>query len=266
MTSKAKSLFVDFPVSLVIGFLIVVSFFWLSGFSGFIPVGVQKSLSFNVFVHPFNAVFFLLVHTGVGHLVANFSLIVLSGWLLEQSGIPKRHVVGLFLMCGIFSMVLFNGIEPSFAGIGASGGAVGLLTASLVLNPREGLSRMVAALVLVLVVVVVWSYVDAGIESGLWSQKASIEQALEQAILTNDSAAIAQKQSELVVVSSIIEEKAASRVFERQIQIANTVHLIASVLAVVYLFVFLRPIVKLRLHENAVFLSKGLSLRKSSGR
>ena len=250
-----------FSPSISLGVVLIASFWFFSAGMGFISVESLHRFAFNVFFRPENAFFFLLIHTGFGHLIANVVLILLAGFVLEKR-VSKIHVIGLFLICGIFSVVLYNFFQLNFFGIGASGGAVGLVTAALIMDPKKALGALFASVVIVVLAASLLPFLHSSFESALDSWKNQSQSELMEALDQNDSAEIEKKVEELNRVEQTIEQRKESVAFEQKVPVANWAHLFGSLLAVGYLGVFLRSDFKSALKENAKLLRADAKIRK----
>ncbi|MBI2598439.1 MAG: rhomboid family intramembrane serine protease [Candidatus Diapherotrites archaeon] len=215
----------------------MVSFVLLAGNQLFIPVEVQKNFAFNFFFRPWNLLFFQFVHTGPAHLIANFLLVFFLGAVVEEA-IQKKHVLGLFFGVGILSFSLFNFFENKILGVGASGGAIALATAALVLSPKKAIYSVMAVLVFSLTLLWVVNSFQFFFEQKLFEQKEAVKRDLAIAVLEKNQFEIQAKTQQLKPVSTAIEQKVENKKFEKETQVANAVHFFASVLAIFYLLVF----------------------------
>ncbi|MDO8625196.1 MAG: rhomboid family intramembrane serine protease [Candidatus Diapherotrites archaeon] len=217
-----------------LGALLVIGFWFVGQGRGFVPVLALQSLSFNLWSAPQNLLTFWLVHASVGNLLANVALIVLSGFVVVRK-VGPAHLLGLFVVCIGLSFSLFNLLEPTVFGIGASGAAVGLTAAALILNPKTGLKLVAVALVVVVLGMVGFAQLDAAYNREMASRQSALSFEVQSAYRSGDQNRLQSAQSALQSVSQTITAKSESDVFARSLPVANLVHIIAAILAVLYL-------------------------------
>ncbi len=247
--------FKRYPVTTLLSLAMVLAYAMLSNELGFIPVDTQHQFAFNLFLAPFNALFFLFIHTGIGHLLANLALVIFFGKMVEEK-IGSRHTAALFFACGIMSFALFNLAAPQLQGIGGSGGAMALLTGGILLAPEKSLR----AIVLVGIVMLIGTILAAGFESNqiesLQVQKEAAETNREHAIETQNPIQQEQAEQKIRAINHTLEENQRHENYEKNLSIGNFVHLLAAVLSVFYLYFFSRKTLKASLlHTTTVIRS-----------
>ena len=258
---KTKKIFENISFSLILSVLLVLAFLFLANDQLQISIPLQKSLSFNLFNAPLNALYFLFVHAGVGHLVANVLLVFFMGRIIEKI-ISRKHIIGIFFGVGVLSFVFFNFASPQVFGIGASGGAIALTAVALMLSPKKSVIALVVVFLISLVFAIGLTQVQVNLDKDLNEQHQKIKTELNQATIEKNQETVQIKERELQEVSEKIEEKKENREYEKNIRIANSVHFISSILAMGYLFIFCRKITQKAVTHNTQAIKKLFSRKK----
>lgn len=224
-----------FSPSVLIAFFLVISFFLLANSQFFIPLEIQQKFSFNIFLAPQNFLFYLFVHVGVAHLLANVFLVLFFGKIVEGV-VSKKHVFALFFGVGILSFALFNFFSPGTFGVGASGGSIALTAAAFVFSPKKSFVALLLVFVISMVLLFGYNFLQQTQSEQLVGLEQKTKLELGVAIKSNDSNAVRQKSQELQIISKAILQQEEHAKYEKEIQVANGVHFISAVLAIVYLF------------------------------
>ena len=233
-----EKFFLSHP-SALISLVLVFAFLFLSNFGAFIPVQNQQALSFNLFERPQNFFLYLFAHSGVAHLVANVFLVFFLGWVVEGV-VPKKHVYGLFFGVGAMSFALFNLASPGTFGVGAIGGSIALTAAAFVLSPKKSIIALLSVLFLSLLLMGGYNIIQGIEKQNLQAAQSKAMADLQLAVESKNAPLSAAKLKEVQAVSAAIKEKELQAQYSKNISVANAVHLIAAVLAIVYLFLFCR--------------------------
>ncbi len=252
MSNRLVSVLLSFSPSFVISFMLVFVFFFLSAPQLFIPVQTQQSLSFNLFSAPWNFLAFLFVHAGFAHLAGNVFLVFFLGSIVEKA-VPKIHVYFLFFGVGVMSFALFNLASPGVFGFGASGGAIALTSAALVLSPKKSFIALLMVFLVSFAVVFAYGFVQKIDLQNLQFAELAAKSELGAAIGSGDPVLVQEKSRELESISGSIRSRELQLRHEREIQIGNAVHAVSAVLVIVYLFLFCRKETEKAVRETAAF-------------
>ena len=134
-----------------------------------------------------NIINYSFVHSSYAHLFANLAIIIASGIVVE-SALRKRDFLALFFGGAAFSAIVFCAISPQYSLVGASAGAVSLLGAAIVIDPKKTAAYAAIALVAgYLVISGIAFYVESA-QKKIAEEVIVLEQAKKEAVHLGNNA------------------------------------------------------------------------------
>lgn len=238
-------------LTIILAIAVLVSFLLFSSMTLFSTQEAIENYGFSVF-KPWNILFFNFVHTGFTHLLANLAMIVAAGLVLERY-VRTKKIIALFFVGAGISAILFVLINPSFAVVGSSAGAVALLTAAIAIDPKKTFAYLIILFVASNVIVFGLNY---QIES---QQKTIVEEV--QRLEVERRIAIEQGDLELaeITVAKITVKKETQKQIEKGVELTKIpvnfeIHLFASLIGALYVFFFERKLFKRTAHNELKFI------------
>lgn len=233
--------------TLVLGVSLVVAYLLLTRGTAYIPDSLLYRYSLSLSV-PYTLLTHLFVHVGLFHLVGNLVPLVLFALVLETA-VVWYDVVFLFLFSGMLASLLFAFANPFITLVGASAGISGVLSAALVVKPKQTMVLLVALpLLLNFGLVPALTAANDQYQAGLEAQHQAVQTSLQAAL----NASAHNKSPELaaqVVALNASAQEAAQKVQTTQsgkAREASTptdllVHVYGVLAGLLYLYLFRRP-------------------------
>src|SRR3989339_2195468 len=126
---KIPKLTIALSLIMVIAYLVLSSMLLFADKNNISEFGFSINKMANIINYSF-------VHSSYAHLFANLAIIIASGIVVE-SALRKRDFLALFFGGAAFSAIVFCIISPQYNLVGASAGAVSLLGAAIVIDPKK---------------------------------------------------------------------------------------------------------------------------------
>lgn len=183
---------------------------------------------------PVTLAFHLFYHLGIKHLVGNLIPLFVFALLLGLS-VAWWEVVGLFLVSGVLSALVFSLLNPASLLIGASSGVSGLMTAGALLRPKLGLVLLIA--VPLFVFGVVFPFLDQAAQQSFASMEAQAAALEKQAGVLEQQGKLAEAQvvkAEAGKVAAELETQKASKAREEKAETDFLVHLTGALLGAAF--------------------------------
>tara|TARA_Y100000310_G_scaffold327376_1_gene393650 strand:+ start:18148 stop:18942 length:795 start_codon:yes stop_codon:yes gene_type:complete len=224
--------------SIALFVILVLSYFFLSNMSVFIPLSKIFSLSFSMSSLE-NIFSFVFVHENIYHLIAN-ALTVLGYAILVELALGTIDVIAVFVFSTIISALLFTFFNPSVGLIGSSIGMSGLAAASLILDPKRAVALTIGLFLAVfLITPVIFSSIDSEGQN-IQDEKLVIEQQIQEAVEQGDI----EQQKVLVQKKIEIQQKETefdlSKEFAKATPVNNQIHAFGAFFGMLYLMLFRR--------------------------
>ena len=230
MDSKFPILTALLGVSIAIVFWLMSSMNFFSSETNFVTLGFSLQNIQNIFSYNF-------VHTGFPHLMVNLIGIVTGGIVLEAL-VRKRTILLLFFAGSTISAIIIALINPGFSVVGASAGAVALLTAAVLIEPKKTIGIFSLSIIgLFVLISLMNSFID--------SQSQEIEIEIEK---LKQEKEIAQNQGDQKLAKITQKTIEAKQIEKEEIEkglklsassiINMEIHLVASLFASLYLLFF----------------------------
>ena len=236
----------------VLSFLILVAFIATSNNRFFSSedllhiMGVSLATPWNIIIYPF-------AHTGYAHILSNLAVLIAAGAIIERA-LGKKDLLLLFFFGSFFSAIGFLMITPGYAIVGASAGAISLMSAAFILEPKELLRN-----------VIILAIVSMALVYGIGHLAESRQQeAVAETQKLGQEKAMAIEQNNFVAVQKVekqIEEKRMEIAqMEEGKRVAETdpnfeIHLFAALFAIIYLFIFSCTVIIIILILSATLIS-----------
>src|SRR3989344_5953580 len=118
-----------------------------------------------------NIFFYNFAHVDYAHLLVNLAIIIGSGIVIERK-LKSKDVVALFFAGSLFSALLFAALDNEYAIVGASAGAVALLTAAVAVDTKKALALTIGLMILATVSIFA---INSYIEDSTKSLKAQVQ-------------------------------------------------------------------------------------------
>ena len=198
-----------------------------------------------------NIINYSFVHSSYAHLFANLAIIIASGIVVE-SALRKRDFLALFFGGAAFSAIVFCAISPQYSLVGASAGAVSLLGAAIVIDPKKTAAYAAIALVAgYLVISGIAFYVESA-QKKIAEEVIVLEQAKKEAVHLGNNA-----EAENISAQITKKEEASAKInkgesLKLEVPPNFEIHLIAALFGVFYVLIFRRSLVEgtaLRMHH-----------------
>ncbi|MFH1257215.1 MAG: rhomboid family intramembrane serine protease [Candidatus Diapherotrites archaeon] len=236
---NATELLWKFKASLLLLFLILLSYVLLSKGAFFIPLESLLAVSFNAQM-PLNIFFYEFIHTGVFHLSANLLSLLFFALILEAA-LSSLDVVLVFLFSGTLAAIVFSSLNPATAMIGASAGISGLFGAAFSLKPLKTLIATAAALALLYFAVApALSFAIGEFEANSTQKISALELDLNRAREQGDLNKAAVISKKLTESKKEIEKFGEGKEFEIKTSTDFFVHGYAAAFGFLYVFLFRR--------------------------
>ena len=145
---------------------------------------------------PLNIVFYNFIHADYSHLVFNLAAIIAAGLVIEAV-LRKRDFLALFFAGSAFAGFLFALINPAFAVIGSSGGAVALLAAAFTVDTKKTVLYTAGFMALALGIVLAGNYYVEYTNEKIAAEIAGLEQERQQALQQNNTGLAQQTEQQI---------------------------------------------------------------------
>ena len=240
-------------LTLALAGLIAISYIAFSSRLVFADMSTIKQLGFAVTM-PFNIFSFSFVHAGYGHLAANLAMILAAGTIIEAR-LGKRDLLGLFFLGSAFSALIFTFINREYLLVGASAGAVSLLSAAVAVDPRTAARNILAiAVAAILFVASISIYVELTthrIESEIRELEATRIAAQQE----GDIETLQEAEQQITRKESLKQEIEEGIEVQESVPVNFEIHVYAAIFGALYLFLFRRDAVKGTANKMMEYLS-----------
>ena len=191
------------------------------------------------------------MHSSYAHLFANLAIIIASGIVVE-SALRKRDFLALFFGGAAFSAIVFCAISPQYSLVGASAGAVSLLGAAIVIDPKKTAAYAAIALVAGYLVISGIAFYVESTQKKIAEEVIVLEQAKKEAVHLGNNA-----EAENISAQITKKEEASAKInkgesLKLEVPPNFEIHLIAALFGVFYVLIFRRSLVEgtaLRMHH-----------------
>ncbi len=197
---------------------------------------------------PQNILLYIFQHAGYAHLIGNLAVILAAGAILEST-LGKKDILILFFGASIFAGALFAALNPGNSIIGASAGAIALLTAAFILHPKKAILGFAVMLGLGYIAIFGINY-WVGLQKEQISSQAEELTAVREIAIWNNDAALAQKTGEKLSEKKAALEKIAQGQAISGIPPSFEIHFFSSLFAFAYLLAFRKKEVMQSMGKN----------------
>lgn len=227
----------QFRATLALFLLLLLSYFWFSKGEYFIPAETLSALAFSA-LKPLNFLSFILIHTGLSHLIVNLLSIACFGLIVEGK-LNARDVTAVFVVSAIISGIVFLLLNPGTGLIGASSGISGLIAAAVLLKPRQAAIAIITVLVVSNIGVLI---LTEGLEKMPEKEIKKIEREIQKAVEEKDAEKEAELKTELEAKQLSAAKIKAGVITQKLIRTDALVHAAGALVGIAYLRVFRQKI------------------------
>lgn len=237
-------------LTIALSLIIIIAYLLLSSMFVFANKGNMEEFGFSINKIA-NIINYNFVHSSYAHLFANLAIIVASGIVVE-SALRKRDFLALFFGGAAFSAIVFCAISPQYSLAGASAGAVSLLGAAIVVDPKKTAAYAAISLVAGYLIISGISFYAWSTQKKIAEEVIVLEQAKKEAVHLGNNA-----EAQKISVQIAEKEKISGKIQEGEnlkLEIPPNfeIHLIAALFGALYVLIFRRSLVEgtaLRIHH-----------------
>lgn len=224
--------------TIILVFLVVGTYFYLSDGTFYISDQKLSELSFNLSQNPLGIFTHMFIHVGVMHLAGNLVSLILFALLLEYS-LDSKNTLAIFFLSGALSSILFSILNPNFFLVGASAAVSGMIGACIAVRPK--LSIILFLLLPFLVYSVAFPIANgsaASFLSSLTQQKQQLQQNYSNLIQQNKTSEAIKVNETIAAVEQKQEQSLQGQKRDETVPSDFFVHLFGVLSGLAYVFKF----------------------------